>query len=510
VEAPVPAYSTYTVRRGDTLSRIAQRNGVPIAALIELNDLVHPDRIRTGAVLRLRALSEPLTRQDGAESPLAAELRLGQLSSKYECARGGCGTCSTGRGDRGGVSYGTYQLASNLNRPAEFLAQEGKRWADRFSGQVQGTPQFTATWKAVAAEDPASFEAAQHAYIERTHYRVQLDHVRSETGVDLSGSSAALRNVIWSTAVQHGPGSGIVSKALQSLPLRPGDAGFDDALIKAIYAERGRVDANGGLVHFSRNSAAVQAGIAARFKGELRDALDMLAAEKAKCAIVNTAGMSEPKPDSDDSLLERAATRLTDDDVARLIERYGDHEAVNHFMSGMKVAIALRKSTNTREHQDGAFDDVIMLVCRAADGTVSVKRFAGNTEPCGRYAFDGPRASHGSSIDLNKDGIKDLGRLVPGTYHYQRMNEQFLGAPYFKARGIQVCVRDTNHDGWFDPRDGARLDPGGAGRTMYIHQGGEESTWSAGCQTIRKSDYARFLQALGTQASLSYILIDTD
>jgi hypothetical protein len=57
------------------------------------------------------------------------------------------------------------------------------------------------------------------------------------------------------------------------------DPSFDEQLIRAIYAERGRTKADGTLVYFSRNSPNVQKGVAKRFKSELQDALAMLAKE---------------------------------------------------------------------------------------------------------------------------------------------------------------------------------------------------------------------------------------
>lgn len=45
---------TYTVRRGDTLSRIAQRHGVSTRDLIRWNDLSSPNNIRAGQELRVR------------------------------------------------------------------------------------------------------------------------------------------------------------------------------------------------------------------------------------------------------------------------------------------------------------------------------------------------------------------------------------------------------------------------------------------------------------------------
>jgi hypothetical protein len=56
----------------------------------------------------------------------------------------------------------------------------------------------------------------------------------------------------------------------------------DEELISAIYAERGKKNASGGLEHFGRNSAAVQRGVANRFVEEQQQAQALLAQEKAK------------------------------------------------------------------------------------------------------------------------------------------------------------------------------------------------------------------------------------
>ncbi|WP_158266507.1 hypothetical protein [Allosphingosinicella deserti] len=47
-----------------------------------------------------------------------------------------------------------------------------------------------------------------------------------------------------------------------------------------------------------------------------------------------------------------------------------------------------------------------------------------------------------------------------------------------------------------------------AQRTMYIHQGGNSMTGSAGRQTIRKRDHADFLDAIGRKTSFGYVLVN--
>jgi len=206
--------------------------------------------------------------------------RIGGLSERYESGGRGPGTVSSGAGDPGGVSYGTYQLAGNMNRPQEFLANEGSRWAAEFGGARPGTAAFTAAWRDIAAREPEAFEAAQHDYIQRTHYQVQADQVQTQTGVDVTSRSAALRDVVWSTSVQHGPETQVIARAIANVRAQgvaPADGQtYDRALINAIYDERGRRDASGGLAYFTSASASVQASVANRFAEERRDALAML------------------------------------------------------------------------------------------------------------------------------------------------------------------------------------------------------------------------------------------
>ncbi len=103
--------------------------------------------------------------------------QLGNLSMAYETGfRPGqedqaAGEVSSGRGDRGGPSYGAYQLSSAKGQVQNFLRQEGSPWASRFADLQPTQPgAFGEAWKDTAAGDPGNFFDAQHAYIERTHY----------------------------------------------------------------------------------------------------------------------------------------------------------------------------------------------------------------------------------------------------------------------------------------------------------------------------------------------------
>lgn len=179
------------------------------------------------------------TGEDGA-AQLAARARLGALSERYESGGRGPGTVSSGKGDPGGVSYGLYQLASKTGTVAAFLTAEGAPWSGDFGVLAPGSEPFSAAWRAVAAREGEAFGAAQHAFIERSHYRPLVRAVAEQTGLDLDGRADAVRDACWSCAVQHGGAARFVARAVgRADAAAPREsASYDRALVEAIYAER--------------------------------------------------------------------------------------------------------------------------------------------------------------------------------------------------------------------------------------------------------------------------------
>jgi len=308
----------YKVKPGDSLTKIAKRNGISLAQLLKANpQITNPDRIQVGQLVNLPDTSTDTTQPlpsnvvpavapdskqvdttagtstgatvagvaaaavvgaaAGALGGALAEFVLGTLSAKYETGGRGPGTVSTGAGDRGGVSYGSYQMASKLGVATRFVKQDGFPWLTDFQNLAAGSADFTACWKRIAKNEPDAFQKCQHDFIKKTHYDLLVAKIISEDGLDVNTRSHALQDVVWSTAVQHGGASSIVHKALARVKVDKTDPSFDEQLIRAIYAERGKTKADGSLVYFSKNSPNVQKGVANRFKSELKDALAMLA-----------------------------------------------------------------------------------------------------------------------------------------------------------------------------------------------------------------------------------------
>lgn len=303
---------TYTVKAGDTLSKIAARNGLTLAQLLQANPQISdPNRINVGDTLNLpngspaENATQPLPNNPVAPNPVppittentqplpsnvpaavsagaagkASADELGSLSAKYETGGRGPGVVSTGVGDPGGVSYGSYQMASKMGVPQRFVGQAGFPWATDFANLTAGTADFTACWKRIAAAQTDAFQKAQHAFIKQSHYDLLAAKILAENKLDVNTRSVALQNVVWSTAVQHGGATPIVGRAIANLSCAISDPTYDKQLICAIYAERGRKKPDGNLAYFGKSSPSVQAGVSKRFQNEQADALAMLARE---------------------------------------------------------------------------------------------------------------------------------------------------------------------------------------------------------------------------------------
>jgi type VI secretion system secreted protein VgrG len=217
-----------------------------------------------------------------APPPSQAGARLGNLSMQYETsARPGqearaAARISTGEGDKGGVSYGAYQLSSTYKQPQQFLQREGARWADRFKGQdpaVRGGD-YGKTWQAIAREDPKAFFEAQHAFIERTHYKPLVARVRERTGVDVERQPQAIRDAAWSAAVNHSDkgATAILSDGINNAKrlAAPSSPDFPTAALDLIY------DRRAGYVRTLKEKPKNLRGLLDRYRLEHKDARDML------------------------------------------------------------------------------------------------------------------------------------------------------------------------------------------------------------------------------------------
>lgn len=133
---------------------------------------------------------------------------LGDLSAKYE-SNGDPGCISNGYGDPGGKSYGTYQLSSNAGSLQTFI-----EWMQRGEYAWMGTAlaqydvcsaDFDAKWKELSDSYYYDFFTAQHDYIKYAYYDPAVAAL-ADAGWNIINHSEVMQDVVWSRAVQYGPG----------------------------------------------------------------------------------------------------------------------------------------------------------------------------------------------------------------------------------------------------------------------------------------------------------------
>lgn len=201
---------------------------------------------------------------------------LGCLSARFES--GNLGIEAVGYDQQGGTSYGKYQISSragSMERFIHFLEDKAPDWAARLeaagpanTGSTNG--EMPAAWKAIASEDPVKFGNLQHAFIRRDYYMPARDMILEQTGYNFDDAPVALQEVLWSTAVQHGPtgAARIFSNAVDKFMSSNNFSRNPQELIEEVFAIRSR--------QFDSSATQVQSAVKNRFTEEKQLAFAML------------------------------------------------------------------------------------------------------------------------------------------------------------------------------------------------------------------------------------------
>ena len=221
--------------------------------------------------------------QDGSGNPIRSGVpavegwELGQTSEKYETGGKGPGTINNYRSieDRGGASYGSYQLASFLpattpsgkarpsskNSPVLSYLKQSK-FGPLFDGLEPATAAFDAKWKELASSQTEAFEKDQHDYVEKVYYDVMITNLKRK-GLDLTPFGPAVQDLVWSTAVQFGPSR----TSIFTVPLE-GKSKLTDRDIVDLVSEYKIANAD---TFFKSSGAAIIAGVKTRYTSEKSD-----------------------------------------------------------------------------------------------------------------------------------------------------------------------------------------------------------------------------------------------
>jgi len=209
---------------------------------------------------------------------------LGALAAMFES--GGKGIAAIGYDRTGGTSYGKFQISSRagtMNRFLSYLSEQEPAMADRLrksgpanTGSLRGG--MPAEWAKIAAESPERFEQLQTEFIKKDHYQPAREKIREMTGLDIEASKPALREALFSTAVQHGASGAarIFNEAIDKFLSRPeagqaaqiGSKSFEQSLVSEVYNKRSH--------QFGGSTAAVRQSVRGRLNQEKDMVLAML------------------------------------------------------------------------------------------------------------------------------------------------------------------------------------------------------------------------------------------
>ena len=205
---------------------------------------------------------------------------LGDLSKKYE-SNGEPGTISSGYGDAGGKSYGMYQFSSTMgvvDNYVKWLRDNGYWFGDELAKYTVGSSYFDDAWRFLANSDNrGDFERSQHDYAKIIYYD-RACSILADAGYHIEKHSKAMKDVVWSRAIQYGPYqiNQMFDEACTLIlggkfNLSDVDAKyFDESMIKAIYLEVCSTP------EWTNGSPSLREGLYARFRNECEDALNML------------------------------------------------------------------------------------------------------------------------------------------------------------------------------------------------------------------------------------------
>lgn len=169
--------------------------------------------------------------------------QLGYISAREE-SNGNPGIVAQNPNDKGGASFGVWQLSSKMGSVDEFLKFIQNKNSTIFSKLTDAknrdngkfSDNFINEWKSVADQYYDEFYELQRLFIKQDYYDAVIkmankNNMNLESFLDYNSTS----NMIWSTSVQHGPGGtvNILKKISMDSPI--------EEIISRVYEERMKI-----------------------------------------------------------------------------------------------------------------------------------------------------------------------------------------------------------------------------------------------------------------------------
>ena len=197
-----------------------------------IRELSSDDYVRThnpSDAASARAKRRTARKRQGRHAAYGNE-EIGSLSARFESGK--AGISAIGYDSKGGTSYGKYQIASRVGSMDAFLG------------------------------------SLQESFIRESHYDPAVAGITERTRLNMDELSPIMREVIWSTAVQHGPRGAV--RIFEQADAATSGSGkkYERSLISHVY------DIRSG--QFGGHSEGIRASVQSRFKEEEAIALNML------------------------------------------------------------------------------------------------------------------------------------------------------------------------------------------------------------------------------------------
>ena len=261
------------VKRVYGINPFLKRNGELINPYLNYQQLLDSDKVNEvtknyiSSATGLKRKTQNTGLQTANQSKISSAIPgdIGFISAKYESSGNG-GTVSQ---DTGGLSYGISQFNTGSGSADSFVAWlkgVNSEMGKNFGNYKAGTSGFTNAWKKTFSEYGDAFTKLQKQYTYEKFAKPLAELAKQKTGIDYTRSTA-LRELIYSTAVQFGGGS-LGLRALGNV-----SSGMSDRdIVNASYDKKISNYKN----FFKSSTSAVQEGVKKRFINERNDVLALL------------------------------------------------------------------------------------------------------------------------------------------------------------------------------------------------------------------------------------------
>lgn len=209
---------------------------------------------------------------------------IGKYVQKYESGNKGSDMISSGSGDNGGVSFGTFQFPSYkqaVTTSGTLPAFWNQYYASQYPNVKPGdNAAFKDAWKDAVAKNPIKFAANEHSFIGGQYYKPISSALASNGVGDPTGYDRAAQEAAWSSAVHYGPSkaANIFKNAGVTNSMSP-----DQYITKLYDYKKANVGSN-----FRSSSQSVQNGIIRRFDEEKQMLLGLAGKKPIDPGIMGT------------------------------------------------------------------------------------------------------------------------------------------------------------------------------------------------------------------------------